>query len=315
MTRSAPDTAGRLHLESFLEMMLVERGAAANTLAAYRADLLDLAQRLESGGHDLALAGTHDLHLYMASCESAGIGAATRSRRRSTFRQFYGFLCAESVRTDDPTVRLDAPRPGLSLPKILSEAEVSALLAAARRAEGPAGIRLTCLMEILYATGLRVSELTGLPLSAPSHDRRLLIVRGKGGKERMVPLTDAARAALEAWLGVRTEFLAGNPRGAGFLFPSRSAAGHLTRRQFSYLLKALASQAGLRPEAVSPHVLRHAFATHLIEHGADLRSVQQMLGHADISTTQIYTHVLAERLRRIVESHHPLSEPSASRGG
>ena len=301
------DAQDGYHLEAFLEMMLVERGAAAATINAYRTDLRDLVAHLGRRGHTLAGAGTDELRDYLSSLRDGGLGPATRARRRSSMRQFYRFLYTDDVRPDDPTAPLEAPKARRSLPGTLSQTDVAALLAAACEGTGAKTVRLTCLMEVLYATGLRVSELAGLPISAVSSDRQLLIVRGKGGKERMVPLTRAATEALEAWLGVRASVVKESTHGRGFLFPSRGKDGHLTRRQVSGLLKKLAERAGLRPETVSPHVLRHAFATHLLEHGADLRSVQQMLGHADISTTQIYTHVLAERLKRVVEAHHPLS--------
>ena len=310
------DAQDGYHLEAFLEMMLVERGAAAATITAYRTDLRDLEAHLARRGHTLAGAGTDELRDYLSSLRDGGLGPATRTRRRSSMRQFYRFLYTDNVRPDDPTAPLEAPKVRRSLPGTLSQADVAALLAAAREGTGAKTVRLTCLMEVLYATGLRVSELAGLPISAVSSDRQLLIVRGKGGKERMVPLTQAATEALEAWLWVRASVLKESTHGRGFLFPSRGKDGHLTRRQVSGLLKKLAERAGLRPGTVSPHVLRHAFATHLLEHGADLRSMQQMLGHADISTTQIYTHVLAERLKRVVEAHHPLSRsaPPAEEG-
>ncbi len=302
------DAQDGYYLEAFLEMMLVERGAAEATMRAYRTDLRDLAVHLGRRGHTLANAGTDELREYLSSLRDAGLGPATRARRRSSMRQFYWFLYTNGERRDDPTTRLEVPKVRRSLPGTLSQADVAALLAAAREGTGAKTVRLTCLLEVLYATGLRVSELAGLPMAAISSDRRLLIVRGKGGKERMVPLTRAATEALGAWLEVRPSVLAGRTHGRNFVFPSRGADGHLTRRQIAGMLKTLAGRAGLRPETVSPHVLRHAFATHLLEHGADLRSVQQMLGHADISTTQIYTHVLAERLKRVVEAHHPLSQ-------
>jgi integrase/recombinase XerD len=210
------------------------------------------------------------------------------------------------LRADDPTGALDSPRQGRPLPKILSEAEVDALLDAARDRDGAEGVRLTCMLELLYATGLRVSELVGLPLAAVARDPRVILVRGKGGKERMVPLTEAAIEAVEAWRAVRGAYV---PTGqdSRYLFPSRSEEGHLTCRRLGQLLKELAIDSGIDPAKVSPHVMRHAFATHLLHHGADLRSLQQMLGHADISTTQIYTHVLGERLKTLVATHHPLA--------
>jgi integrase/recombinase XerD len=242
----------------------------------------------------------------------------TGARRLSALRQFYRFLYAEGLRGDEPTAALDSPHQGRPLPRVLSESEVDALLAAARSRDGPEGLRLAALVEVLYATGLRVSELVALPLAAVRRDPRVLLVRGKGGKERMVPLGEPAREALSAYLEVRRRFCPAG-RDPRWLFPSRAASGHLTRHRFAQLLKALAVEAGVDPGKVSPHVLRHAFASHLLEHGADLRAVQQMLGHADISTTQIYTHVLNERLRRLVETHHPLARGwppgAAGRGG
>lgn len=243
----------------------------------------------------------------MGAMEREGMAPRTAARRLSALRQFFRFLYAEGFRADDPSSAVDAPRQGRSLPKILLEPEVDALLDAARSRPGPEGKRLVCLLEIAYATGLRVSELVSLPVATVTHDERLLIVRGKGDKERMVPLTEAAIGAIIAYREYRVNFLAGR-RESAFLFPSRSAEGHLTRRRLGQLLKELAVECGIDRAKVSPHVLRHAFATHLLDHGADLRSVQQMLGHADISTTQIYTHVLSQRLRSIVESHHPLAK-------
>lgn len=304
-----------IHIESFIEAMLAERGAAANTAAAYRRDLEDLEAYLRRRGTALETAGPEALSDYAASLERAGLAPATAARRLSAIRQFHKFLYAERLRPDDPSATLDAPRRGRPLPKILSAGEVEALLAAARRAGGAEGKRLVCLLEIAYATGLRVSELAGLPLSAVARDRRLLTVRGKGGKERVVPLTDAAADALAEWLEARAARDAGGAGtpggGSPFLFPSRAAAGHLTRRRLGQMLKELAVAAGIDPARVFPHALRHAFATHLLDHGADLRSVQRMLGHVDISTTQIYTHVLEERLKAVVARHHPL----AKRGG
>jgi integrase/recombinase XerD len=227
------------------------------------------------------------------------------ARRLSTFRQFYRFLFSEGLRADDPTEPLDGPRQGRSLPKVLNEAEVEALLAAARARDGVEGVRLTAMLEVLYATGLRVSELVALPVHAVRRDPRMLVVRGKGGRERMVPLNEPARKALGAWLPVREGWL-GDRRNA-YLFPARQGDGHLTRAAFAQQLKKLAGEAQVDAAKVSPHTLRHAFATHLLENGADLRSVQQMLGHADISTTQIYTHVLDARLKSLVGERHPLA--------
>jgi integrase/recombinase XerD len=293
-------------IEPFMEMLFAERGVSANTALAYRRDLQHFVNHLTGIGRRLETSADDDLRRYMVAMEQAKFAPRTAARRLSTLRQFYRFLYAEGLRQDDPSSAVDAPRQGRSLPKILSEAEVNALLGAAHDRDGPEGSRLVCLLEIAYATGLRVSELVGLPLATVARDARLLIVRGKGGKERMVPLTEAAMEAITGYLGHRPVFLSGRPD-SPFLFPSRSAEGYLTCRRLGQLLKELAGECGVDPAKVSPHVLRHAFATHLLDHGADLRSVQQMLGHADISTTQIYTHVLGKRLRSVVEKHHPLA--------
>jgi integrase/recombinase XerD len=254
-------------------------------------------------------AGTDLIRDHMAALARSGKSPATMSRSLSVLRQFFRFLVAEGIRSDDPCTGVDSPRRGRPLPKILSEAEVERLLAAARFRPGWRGARLVALVEILYATGLRVSELVGLPVGALARDRSVIVVRGKGGKERMVPLSGPARAAIEAWLPLRTKMGATVAGAASpWLFPSRRAAGgHLSRDRFSVLLKELAKEAGLDMARVSPHVLRHAFASHLLAHDADLRAVQQMLGHADISTTQIYTHVLDERLKTLVGTYHPLA--------
>ncbi len=304
-------TAGRLeprHLDGFLEMLAAERGAAVNTLQSYRGDLRQFhAYLARRGVRPEAATGAH-VRGYLRRLADAGITPRTAARRLSALRQFYRYLLGERVREDDPTAVVDSPRQGRPLPRTLSEAEVTALLDAARRHDTPDRRRLVALLEVAYATGLRVSELVGLPLSARAHDERLLLVRGKGGRERLVPLNDAARAALAAYLEVRTRYLVGGAS-SPWLFPSRAGSGHLTRHRFAQLLKALAVEAGVDPGKVSPHVLRHAFASHLLDHGADLRSLQQMLGHADIATTQIYTHVLGRRLTRLVGRHHPLAEP------
>ncbi|MGH7092790.1 MAG: site-specific tyrosine recombinase XerD [Stellaceae bacterium] len=302
---SAASLASR-RLEGFLEMLAAERGAARLTLAAYRNDLADLAGFLAARGQSLDTAGGEALHAYLTDATTRALAPRTLARRLSAMRQFYRFLLVEGARTDDPTARLDAPRISRPLPKILTEGEIGRLLAVA--AKWPEGevVRLRCILEILYATGLRVSELVTLPVAAAQRDPRVLLVRGKGGKERVVPLSQPARQALAAWLECRREFLAkGQP--SRWLFPSRGEAGHLTRQRCGQLLKELALGAGLDPARLSPHVLRHAFASHLLDGGADLRSVQQMLGHADIATTQIYTHVQGERLRRLVETAHPLA--------
>jgi len=294
------------HVEAFLEMMAVERGAARNTLEAYRRDLDDFAGFLAASGRDPAGADTALVRRYLAGLAAAGRAPGTARRRLSALRQFHRFLVEEAVREDDPTAIIDGPRRGRSLPGVLSEAEVEALLAGAGRMKGRRGARMRALLEVLYAAGLRVSELVSLPYAAAARDPRFLLVRGKGGKERLAPLTDDARAAVAAYLVHRPAFMR-REGSAHWLFPSRGVAGHLTRQRFAQMLKALALEVGLDPSRVSPHVLRHAFASHLLAHGADLRSVQQLLGHADISTTQIYTHVLGERLSALVRDHHPLA--------
>jgi integrase/recombinase XerD len=298
--------------ESFVEMLVAERGAAANTVEAYRRDLDDLAAFLVGRGRDLAGAATDDLRAYLGALGARGLSARTVARRLSALRQLYAFLVADGRRADDPSAVLDSPRRGRALPKVISEDEVDRLLAAARTRSNPQGLRLQALVETLYATGLRVSELVGLPLAALGRGEAVLIVRGKGGKERMVPLGEPAAEAIAAYLTVRPAFL-GRRSDSPWLFPSRASGGHLTRHRFAQLLKALAVEAGIDPERLSPHVLRHAFASHLLAHGADLRTVQAMLGHADISTTQIYTHVLDARLKALVATHHPLAGPEAAR--
>lgn len=290
-------------IESFLEMMTAERGASARTIDAYGRDLADFAAF--AGDPDAATAQT--VRDYLARLDRAGMSARTAARRLSAIKQYFGFLFAEGLRPDNPVLAIDGPRQGRPLPKVLSEDDVDRLLRAVHAWEGAEGARCRALVELLYATGMRVSELVGLPVSAVRRDPRVLLVRGKGGRERMVPLSEPARAAVADYLPLRAHFL---PKDASspYLFPSRSAEGHLTRQRFGQMLKTLAVEAGLGRAAVSPHVLRHAFATHLLNHGADLRSVQAMLGHADISTTQIYTHVLDERLRALVEDKHPLAK-------
>jgi integrase/recombinase XerD len=295
-------------VEAFVEMLVAERGAAANTVAAYRRDIDDFRAFLNPRRCRLASAEADDLRAYLGALVRRGLSSPTAARRLSSLRQLFAFLLSEGVRGEDPSATIDAPIRGRPLPKLLSEDEVERLLAAAHARRGPEGLRLEALVETLYATGLRVSELVGLPLGALERERSVLVVRGKGGKERLVPLGEPAHLAVVAYLAVRPRFLAGaGAEASPWLFPSRSRAGHLTRRRFGQLLKALAAEAGIEPRRVSPHVLRHAFASHLLARGADLRSVQAMLGHADISTTQIYTHVLAERLRALVYAHHPLA--------
>jgi integrase/recombinase XerD len=292
------------HLEAFIEMLAAERGAAPLTLAAYRNDLADVTGFLGARGTPLEAADAAALHAYLAA--RTALAPRTLARRVSALRQFYKFLVIDGIRSDDPTASLDTPALGRPLPKVLSETEVSGLIAAAGNWGRDEGIRLTCLLELLYATGMRISELVTLPLAAAQRDPRFLVISGKGGKERVVPLNEASRVALATYLDCRQSFLR-DSQPSRWLFPSRGRAGHLTRQRSGQLLKELAVKAGLDPARLSPHVLRHAFASHLLDHGADLRSVQQMLGHADIATTQIYTHVAGERLRRLVESAHPLA--------
>ncbi len=286
--------------------MAAERGAAPLTLAAYHNDLSNLAGFLAPDGLALEAADRERLHAYLASPATARLMPRTLARRISAMRQFYKFLLLEGVRQDDPTAELDTPRLGRPLPKILSETEIKSLIDAAQNWPREDGIRLGCVLELLYATGLRVSELVTLPLTAARRDPRFLVISGKGGKERVVPLSAPGQFALRRYLECRENFLP-DSRPSRWLFPSRGRAGHLTRQRTGQLLKELAAKAGLDPDRLSPHVLRHAFASHLLDHGADLRSVQQMLGHADIATTQIYTHVETERLRKLVESAHPLA--------
>jgi len=290
-------------------MLSAERGAAAPTLMAYRNDVLDLGGFLGTTGTALEKAEAGQLHAYLASPPLRRLAPRSLARRLSALRQFYKFLVIDGVRDDDPTAGLDSPRLGRALPKILSEAEIVQLIDAAAARPGEEGTRLRCLLELFYATGLRVSELVTLPLAAAQRDPRFVTVRGKGGKERVVPLSGPARASLAAYLASRDAFLPG-ARPSRWLFPSTAGQGHLTRQRCGQLLKELAVAAGLDPARLSPHVLRHAFASHLLDHGADLRSVQQMLGHADIATTQIYTHVLPDRLKRLVETAHPLARRS-----
>lgn len=285
-------------------MLLAERGAAQNTLDSYRRDLVHFDGYLNS---DLSQATTEDIRQYLAELEAVGLSRATAARRLSALRQFFRFLIAEGVREDNPTSKVDSPRRSRPLPKILSQKEVDLLLEAARKVGGPEGVRLVALMEMLYATGLRVSELLMLPYPLNQPEAEYIVVRGKGGRERMVPLSPPAIRALSDYDEVRTRFLRRAADGK-WLFPSRSRGGHLTRQRFSQLVKELAEAAQIDPSKVSPHTLRHAFASHLLANGADLRAVQQMLGHADISTTQIYTHVLQERMKSLVEDHHPLSD-------
>lgn len=295
-------------IEAFLEMMAAERGASDNTLASYRRDLEDAAAQIRS----LAGASAQELRRYLQDVSSRGFAATSQARKLSALRQFYKFLYAEGIRGDDPTGTLDSPRKDRPLPKTMSEDTTGRLLDRAGQEAGDAAgdrmvaRRLHALVEVLYATGLRVSELVSLPLAVATRDERFFIVRGKGNKERLVPLSDTARAAMQAWLAERQRVPA--HADSPWLFPASSETGYLPRQVFARELKGLAARAGIAAAKVSPHVLRHAFASHLLQNGADLRAVQQLLGHSDISTTQIYTHVLEERLVRLVAEHHPLAD-------
>ncbi|HEY1543868.1 MAG TPA: site-specific tyrosine recombinase XerD [Xanthobacteraceae bacterium] len=297
----------------FLDMLAAERGAGTNTLEAYGRDLDDLTEHLADAGATVAAATTAELRAYLASLARRGFKASSVARRLSAVRQLYRFLYAEGHRRDDPAAVIEGPKRGRTLPKVLTIAEVDRLLATAHggtndparaEAERLRAARLACLLEVLYATGLRVSELIALPAAAARRDQRMLVVRGKGGKERLVPLNEAAKRAMRDYLGR----LAERDIESKWLFPSFGESGHLTRQHAARELKALAAAAGIAADRISPHVLRHAFASHLLQNGADLRIVQTLLGHADISTTQIYTHVLDERLKSMVRDLHPLAE-------
>jgi integrase/recombinase XerD len=304
--KKQPATPLSREAEAFIEMLAAERGASKNTEAAYRADLKNLETFLARRKQKPVTANADALRAYLKSLDYLGMTPRTVARRLSVMRQFFRFLLAEHRRDDDPASTLDSPRLGRSLPKVLSRVEVDRLIAAAQAKGGADGGRMETLLEILYGTGLRVSELVTLPLAAAERDPTMLMIRGKGDKDRLVPLSDPARAAIAKWLHVRAATLADDDT-SRYLFPSRGRTGHLTRQRFAQLLKESALAAGIDPARVSPHVLRHAFASHLLEAGADLRSVQLMLGHADIATTQIYTHVLPEKLRSLVEDKHPLA--------
>jgi integrase/recombinase XerD len=301
-------------VERFLEMLSAERNASANTRAAYQRDLADAKAFLGDRQAMLGEATTEDLSAYLAALDGRGLKVRSAARRLSALRQFYKFLLAERLRADDPTAALDGPKLDRPLPKLLDETEMAALIEVCAGLDGPSGARLKALVELSYASGMRVSELVGLPLAAALRDQPVLIVRGKGSKERMVPLNAPARAALTAYLQHRDRFLPKGKKSSAYLFPSRGKDGHLTRQRYGQLLKELGAKAGIAAEAISPHVLRHAFATHLLDHGADLRSLQKMLGHADIATTQIYTHVAGRRLKELVEQHHPLAQVRAGKG-
>ena len=301
-------------IEAFLEMMSAERRARANTLAAYARDLGDFAAFARNGAEK---ASRDEIQAYLAQLSKSGLAASSQARRLSALRQFFGFLYAEDIRKDNPTDAVAAPRASRPLPKILSQADMEAMIAAAGAEDSAEAKRLTCIVEMLYAAGLRVSELAGLPLIAVKNRDGFILVRGKGGKERLAPLNASARAAIAAYLDVRAEFLPKGSRRAHaerYLFCSRAAEGYLTRQRFHQLLKGLAIKAGLDPAKVSPHVLRHAFATHLVEGGADLRAVQTLLGHADIATTEIYTHVAKDHLKKVMRKAHPLARAKPGKG-
>lgn len=300
-------------VELFLDMLTAERGAQKNTLVSYGRDLADFSAYLVKAGRSIAGADTQHLRAYLGELSRQGLSAATVARRLSAIRQFYRFLYAEGLRKDDPAAVLEGPKRTRPLPRTLTLAEVDLLLRASANCDPAAPLRerlraarLACLLETLYATGLRVSELVALPVSAARRDARVIIVRGKGNKERMVPLNTAAKDAMASYLALLGE--SDREARSKWLFPSFGESGHLSRQHFARDLKALAVSAGLRADRVSPHVLRHAFASHLLHNGADLRVVQTLLGHADISTTQIYTHVLEDRLKSLVRDLHPLGE-------
>jgi integrase/recombinase XerD len=307
-------------LSAFLDAHAAELGAAQNTLAAYARDLGDFTDWLGDAGLGLARASQQDIESYLVHCDAQGLAKSTRARRLSAIKQLYRFTFDEGLRADNPAIRIKGPGRDKSLPKTLSEEEVDRLLSAARtHGRETDRLRNTCLMELLYATGMRVSELVALPVSAARGDPNLLLIKGKGDKERMVPLSPPARAALSEWLTTRDEtegqkWQKGNPA-SPFLFPSRGKAGHLTRHRFYMLIKDLAVAGGVSPAKVTPHTLRHAFATHLLANGADLRAIQTLLGHADVGTTEIYTHVLEDRLRDLVQEHHPLAKSTRRNSG
>jgi len=295
-------------VKQFLQMIAVERNAARLTLEAYGRDLDDMQETLGVHGAGLLGVGESDIGRYFEDLSARGLSPASLQRKRSAVRQFFRFCVAENLMTTDPSRKIAAARKGVKLPKILSRAEVDALIAAADAKDAHQAIRLQCLIEMAYASGMRISELVGLKLDAVARDPAYLIVKGKGSVERLVPLNPSARTAIREYLDIRVHFLARGDKANPFLFASRGKESHLTRRRVGQLLDEAAVNAGIDPARVSPHVLRHAFATHLLEGGADLRVVQTLLGHADISTTQIYTHVAGERLREVVETHHPLAK-------
>ncbi len=297
-------------ISAFLEAQAAERAAATNTQLAYARDLTDFAGWLGRRGLHYGAVTQDNIESYLVDCEADGLSKSTRARRLSAIRQLFRFAFEEGWRADNPAIRLSGPGRDKRLPKTLDEAEVGRLLTAA--GQGRDGVRNTCLMELLYATGMRVTELVSLPVAAARGDPRMLLVRGKGGKERLVPLSLPARTATTIWLQERDRVAevakkAGKPA-SPFLFPASGKAGHMTRQRFFTLIKELAVTCGVSPAKVTPHTIRHAFATHLLAGGADLRAIQTMLGHADVATTEIYTHVLDERLTALVMEHHPLAK-------
>ena len=314
-------------VDAFLDMLTTERGAAHNTRQAYWRDLADVSLYLRKERNtDVNKATTDDLKAYLKDLSEkthtkgsnkGKIAVRTVARRLSALRQFYRFMVSENSRQDDPTSTIESPKQGRTLPKTLSEAEVTQLITTAAKPGTPESVRLVCLLEMLYATGLRVSELVGLPMSAIGEGNQFITVAGKAGRERMVPLSDPAQEAVQNYLDTRKRFIGtdGQANQEQWLFPSRtSTSGHLTRQRFAQLLKDLARAAEVDEDRVSPHILRHAFATHLLARGADLRSVQKMLGHADIATTQIYTHIVGDKLKKTVKDKHPLSKDDAKTG-
>ena len=315
-----PDT-GRHWISTFLEAQAAELGAAQNTLQAYARDLAHFDDWLTDQGCETPNATQQDIEAYLIHCEAQGLARTTRARRLSAIKQLYRFAFDDRLRGDNPALRIKGPGREQRLPKTLSEDEVDRLLQAARTQgrSAPDRARNTCLMELLYATGMRVSELVALPVSAARGDPQMLLIKGKGGKERMVPLSPDARDRLSEWLVLRdTAQDVARAKGravSAFLFPSSGKAGHLTRHRFYMLIKELAVTAGVAPAKVTPHTLRHAFATHLLANGADLRAIQTLLGHADVATTEIYTHVLEERLRDLVQQHHPLAVAARRNSG
>jgi len=308
-----PDASVNRQISTFLDAIAAEKGAARNTLLAYGRDLGHAADWLKDHGPGLTGAQADDVEAYLVALDAEGMARATRARRLSALKQFYRFAYDEGWRSDNPTLRIDGPGRAQRLPGTLTQDEVARLLDVARDhgADPATRARNACLFELLYATGLRVSELVSLPHTALRGAPEMMMVRGKGNKDRLVPLSDPARAAVAVWLSHRdTAEEAARVKGkpaSKFLFPARGEAGHMTRMRFHALVKEVAARAGLEPERVSPHVLRHAFATHLLAGGADLRVIQTLLGHADLGSTEIYTHVLDERLRALVMQHHPLA--------